>query len=120
MRKGRISKAEKAVTAISKTVKQPGYFTVVIKLDDKVIFSNRHISKIELTKVYLRNLAENIAKHPEFTAKEILDAYKSLWSKYKIISSYTDSYGHTWLRNSFLGDRWLITYINNILNSSKQ
>lgn len=119
MKKGRISKAEKAITAISKTIKQPGFFTVVIKLGDKVIFSNKRISKIELTKVYLRNLSENITKHPEFSAEEILDAYKKIWSKYKIISSYTDSYGHTWLNNSFLGDRWLITYINNILNSSK-
>lgn len=114
---GRKSKAEKAIVKLSKVVKQPGFFTVVIKLSDKIVFANKNISKIELTKVYLRNLQQNIAKHPEFTAEDILKAYKQLWSKYTIISRYTDSYGHVWTVNSFLADSWLLKYINNVLES---
>lgn len=115
---GRISKSEKAVKNIvqQKIIKQPGYFSVVIKKDDTVIFSNRKISKVDLTKVYFKNLENNIKNHPEYTAKDIVNIYKKLWSKYKIHSVYTDSYGHKWTKNSFLADSWLVSYVTDKLN----
>lgn len=116
---GRKSKAEKAITKLSKVVKQSGYFSVIItSKDNKIIFSNKKITKIELTEIYLRNLKQNIKKHPEYNAEDILSAYKQLWSKYNINSKYTDSYGHIWTKNSFLSDNWLLKYISNILNDS--
>lgn len=115
---GRKSKSEKAIEKFAKIEKTSGYFTISIrKQDDTVVFSNKKISKIDLTKIYLKNLKANISKHPEYNAKEILQAYHNLWSKYKIISVYTDSYGHKWTKNAFLSDTWLITYINNVLEN---
>lgn len=115
---GRKSKSEKAIEKFAKVEKTPGYFTVSIRKEDgTVVYSNRKISKADLTKVYLRNLETNIAKHPEYDAKEILQAYHNLWSKYKIISVYTDSYGHKWTKNAFLSDTWLLTYIDNVLGN---
>lgn len=117
---GRRSKSEKAIEKIIKIKREPGFFTVVIKKGDTIIFSTKHISKIDLTKVYLKNLEANITKHPEYTSKDILNAYKQLWSKYTILSTYTDSYGHRWTKGSFLADSWLLKYIDNVLESIKK
>lgn len=117
---GRRSKSEKAIEKIIKIKKQPGFFTVVIKKGDIVVYNIKQISKIDLTKVYLKNLESNIEKHPEYTSKDILSAYKQLWSKYTISSIYTDSYGHKWTKGSFLADSWLLKYIDNVLETIKK
>ena len=117
---GRRSKSEKAIEKIIKIKREPGFFTVVIKKGDTIVFSTKRISKIDLTKVYLKNLGENISKHPEFTSKDILNAYKQLWSKYTISSTYTDSYGHRWTKGSFLSDSWLLKFTDNVLETRKK
>ena len=83
---GRRSNAAKAVSKIIKVQKQPGFFRVVIKNGDKVIFSKSRLSKDEYLTLYLKNIESNITNHPEYTIEDIIEGYKNLWSKFTIIS----------------------------------
>lgn len=116
---GRRSNAAKAVTKIIKIQKQPGFFTVTIKKDDKVVFHKARIFKDEYLNLYLKNLESNITKHPEFTVEDIIKGYNNLWSKFTIISSYTDSYGYKW-KNTPLPPKWINNRVNTIFNKIKQ
>ena len=73
---GRRSNAAKAVSKIIKVQKQPGFFRVVIKNGDKVIFSKSRLSKDEYLTLYLKNIESNITNHPEYTIEDIIDVIK--------------------------------------------
>ena len=45
---GRRSKSEKAIEKIIKIKREPGFFTVVIKKGDTIVFNTKRISKIDL------------------------------------------------------------------------
>lgn len=115
---GRRSNAAKAITKIIKIKKQPGFFSVAIKNGDKVIFSKSHLSKDEYLNLYLKNIESNITKHPEYTIDDIIEGYKNLWSKFTIISNYTDSYGYKW-KNTPLPPKWIYNRVNIIFNKIK-
>ena len=116
---GRRSNEAKAVTKIIKIQRQPGFFTVTIKKDDKVIFHKSKLSKDEYLSLYLKNIESNITNHPEFTVEDIIEGYNKLWSKFTIISSYTDSYGHKW-KNTPLSSKCIYNKVNTIFNKIKQ
>ena len=115
---GRRSNAAKAVSKIIKVQKQPGFFRVVIKNGDKVIFSKSRLSKDEYLTLYLKNIESNITNHPEYTIEDIIEGYKNLWSKFTIISIYTDSYGYKW-KNTPLPPKWIYDRVNIIFNKIK-
>lgn len=116
---GRRSNAAKAVSKIIKIQKQPGFFGVLIKNGDKIIFSKSRVSKDEYLTLYLRNIESNITKHPEYTIEDIIEGYKNLWSKFTIISNYTDSYGYKW-KNTPLPPKWIYNRVNIIFNKIKK
>ena len=115
---GRRSNAAKAVSKIIKVQKQPGFFRVVIKNGDKVIFSKSRLSKDEYLTLYLKNIESNIINHPEYTIEDIIEGYKNLWSKFTIISIYTDSYGYKW-KNTPLPPKWIYDRVSIIYNKIK-
>lgn len=115
---GRLSKEAKAISKMAKMIKQPGYFTVVIQKDDKVIFSKRKLTKDEYLSLYLKNIEANITNHPEYTIDDIIKGYKNLWGKYIIKSVYTDSYGHKW-NNTPLSDKSIFNRVSIIYNKLK-
>lgn len=95
-----------------------GYFLLTIRNNEgRIVFNSNHLDVNEYCKVYFKNILENVKTHPEYSDKDILKSYKSLWSKFKINSRYKDSYGHEW-RNTMPPDKWFLQYIKFIRSES--
>lgn len=92
-----------------KTVKRTsGYYNLLVKKEDKVIISKSKLSKKDFCKLYFQKLEDNLTKYD--TPEELLEAYKTLWSKYDIKCNYIDSWGHLW-EDQFPSDKTFIQYL---------
>ena len=106
-------KETKVKITYPKVKREPGYFQVLIKKDDKVIKTYKKLSKLEFLRLYFNSIDSNIEKHPEYKAEDFIKSYTLIWNNYQIFSDYIDSYGHRW-HNSGLSDKAKIEFINNI------
>lgn len=111
----RKSKATKAVEKIIKVVKQPGYFLVLIKKDDKNIFYNTRLSKDKYLELWFKGLKENIEKHLDWSVEDFVSKYNNIWSNFTVLSDYVDSYGHKW-RQTPLSDNYKKEYVEKMIN----
>ena len=89
--------------------KKPGVFNLKFTKGDKSIVKTK-LSKIAVLDFYFQNLENNIK---DFTAEELYDKYKQIWSSYTLKSVYIDSWGHKF--NCFLSNEAKYNYINSKL-----
>lgn len=87
--------------------KKPGVFNLKFTKGDKSIVKTK-LSKIAVLDFYFQNLENNIK---DFTAEELYDKYKQIWSSYTLKSVYIDSWGHKW-PNCFVSDKSVYEYLN--------
>lgn len=112
-------KETKVKITYPKVKREPGYFQVLIKKDDKVIKTYKKLYKLEFLRLYFNSIDSNIEKHPEYKAEDFIKSYTLIWNNYQIFSDYIDSYGHRW-HNSGLSDKAKIEFINNKLNETSK
>ena len=112
-------KETKVKITYPKVKREPGYFQVLIKKNDKVIKTYKKLSKLEFLRLYFNSIDSNIEKHPEYKAEDFIKSYTLIWNNYQIISDYIDSYGHRW-HNSGLSDKAKIEFIKNKLNETSK
>lgn len=70
----------------------------------------RNVFEKDLLDKYFIGLIQNIKKHPDVTAEQLISSYKKLWEKNgELRCFYTDSWGHKWV--CFPSNKKLLNYL---------
>ena len=107
--------AKKVSTVRAKKEKRTdGFFNIKVIKDGKVIFNKFNLKELDVLVFYFKDIENNI-KNTVYSSEELYDKYKNKWDKLKLISTYIDSWGHTW-KNCFLSKKVMLNYLEELIS----
>lgn len=102
-------------------LKHPGLWSLYIVKDGKTNCLIKDTNLESFLNIYFKDLEKSVIKYPDIEPLELLEKYKTLWSKFgKVISIYNDSWSHKW--SCFPSNTKIINYLTPRINDilSKQ